>query len=192
MTLNPLAHLDFLGTLFLFLFHFGWAKPVPVNPYNFRDPKRDMIYVALAGPGSNLVLALIFGIVLRVLIPHVDPATFSSFPARAFLVAFLILSLQINLALAFFNLLPIPPLDGSRIVEGLARGRTALQLQQFFRYGAIVLVLLVLVDVMGIFPVFGLLLWKPVSLFSHLFSGTSTRILNYYLWKALALAAGTY
>ena len=114
LTLNPLAHLDPLGTIFLFVSQlFGWAKPVPVNPRNFRRPERDLALVALAGPGLNIISALILGLILKI-----------AFQAGLFDQAFLdgslfrILNLivLINLALGVFNLLPLPPLDGFQIL----------------------------------------------------------------------------
>jgi Zn-dependent protease len=114
LTLNPIPHLDLFGSillpLMLVLSHvgivFGWAKPVPYNPLKLRNPARDSAILALAGPASNFVLALIFGLVIRVL---------NFVPASASLIPFLSLIVQINLVLAIFNLFPIPPLDGSHI-----------------------------------------------------------------------------
>jgi len=115
LTLNPIKHLDPIGSvlvpLFLVLmrspFLIGWAKPVPVNPYNFSDQKYGSAKVALAGPGSNLAVALFFGLTLRFL--PVITAT----PGLEFILSYIVL---INILLAIFNLLPIPPLDGSHIL----------------------------------------------------------------------------
>jgi Zn-dependent protease len=106
LTLNPLAHLDILGTIMLFFGPFGWAKPVPVNPLFFEDPRRDMAYVAVAGPLSNIFLAALSGLFLRLGIVA---------PESPF-AAFLYISFMINIGLAVFNLLPVYPLDGSRIL----------------------------------------------------------------------------
>ncbi len=126
LTLNPIAHLDPLGTLLFFLIHFGWGKPVPVNPRHFRHPKRDAALVALAGPASNLVLAFVaFGFLL-ILAPDAmqvasgtDLLSTSPLGGRlhAFGVAVCSNMLFINLGLMAFNLLPIAPLDGSKILE---------------------------------------------------------------------------
>jgi Zn-dependent protease len=116
ITLNPLPHLDLLGTLMLMTGLFGWAKPVPVNPYNLRKPKRDIMLVSLAGPLSNMILAFIFGIIMQVLVASA-PQLFTGDAGR-YLVLFLILAFQINCGLAFFNLLPFYPLDGSKVVAG--------------------------------------------------------------------------
>lgn len=104
LTLNPIKHIDPIGFLMLLLVRIGWAKPVPVNPYNFRHPRRDMAYVGLAGPASNFFFAWILAIFLRTF-PYFD----------MFWVQVIQLTIWINLALMVFNLLPIPPLDGSRI-----------------------------------------------------------------------------
>ncbi len=114
LTLNPLSHLDLFGTLMLLFGPFGWAKPVPVNGYNLKNPKRDLLYISLAGPVSNIVLAILFG-VLTHLTASFAPGLFN-IPFVAF---FLQLSVLINIGLAFFNLLPIPPLDGSKVAAGL-------------------------------------------------------------------------
>lgn len=114
MTLNPLAHLDIMGTLMLFLsnFMFGWAKPVPVNPMNLRNPRTADVWISAAGPLSNLGLGLIFGAISQGL---------QLFDVQAPDVVWLFLSLcvWINVSLAFFNLIPLYPLDGSHILRNL-------------------------------------------------------------------------
>jgi Zn-dependent protease len=120
LTFNPIPHLDFMGTTLLLLTtyygygSFGWAKPVPVNGNYFANPKRDSIWVSLAGPVSNILLALLFGYTLRIL-NEITPALIGN----ETVLKFFKLTLQINLGLAFFNLIPIPPLDGSHILLGL-------------------------------------------------------------------------
>ncbi len=114
LTLNPMAHLDLLGTISLFIsgFRFGWAKPVPVNPFNLRNPRVADTWIAAAGPISNLGLALIFGIIFRALMEmqvNVPEA----------IVLFLYLSVTINVSLAFFNLVPLYPLDGSHVLRNM-------------------------------------------------------------------------
>jgi Zn-dependent protease len=114
LTLNPLSHLDIFGTAMLFFGPFGWAKPVPVNPYYFTNPKRHGLLVSLAGPASNILLALVFGYAFRFL-----PDSLLS-PG---LIFFFQLCIGINIGIAFFNLIPVPPLDGSHILAGLLPDR---------------------------------------------------------------------
>jgi len=117
LTLNPLAHLDFLGTLMLFFSQlFGWAKPVPFNPGNFRNPVRDTTLVALAGPVSNFILALAAALLLKILIysgifKSLDPWLSQN------LATILYYTVLINISLGLFNLLPFPPLDGFKVLS---------------------------------------------------------------------------
>jgi len=106
LTLNPMAHLDLMGTIMLFLIHIGWGKPVPVNPHYFKKPKRDEALTALAGPVSSLILALLLTLPLKYL-PLVMPQPFFDFLSTV---------LDVSLLLFIFNMLPFPPLDGSKIV----------------------------------------------------------------------------
>jgi len=107
LTLNPLAHLDPIGTIMLFIAHFGWGKPVPIDPFNLRHPKRDYLYIALAGPASNILLAILVTLV-----------------AKLFFIPLFYYLIVINISLAIFNLLPFHPLDGSHIFPDLFPGNT--------------------------------------------------------------------
>jgi Zn-dependent protease len=118
LTLNPIAHLDLFGTIMLLFGPFGWAKPVPVNGYYFSNPKRDSIWVSLAGPTSNIILALIFGYIYRII-----GAIAPDILANNQIVLFFQLCILINIGIAFFNLIPIPPLDGSHILLGFLPNR---------------------------------------------------------------------
>ena len=109
VTLNPLAHLDPIGTLMILVAHFGWGKPVPVDPYNFREPKKDSALTSLAGPISNLILAFLLSLILKSPLLSLSPL----------IPLILIPIIIVNVSLAFFNLLPISPLDGFAIVEGI-------------------------------------------------------------------------
>lgn len=123
VSLNPLHHLDPLGTLMMFLVSFGWGKPVPIDPYNFSNPRRDEMLVALAGPGSNLILAVILSILWHF------------FPSSV-----IVIFIYINIALAVFNLLPIPPLDGSKIILNFMPVDKAVEWESAFeRYGFFIL-----------------------------------------------------
>lgn len=150
LTLNPLRHLDPVGTFVFFLTQtIGWAKPVPVNPLNLRDPKRDMIWVSLAGPGANILLAILSAFVLRQVIgPQGHTAAGADFFLRPILFMS-VLSVQINLGLAIFNLLPIPPLDGSKVLMGLLPHDMAASYQRLEPYGFLLILLLVFTGVTG-------------------------------------------
>lgn len=118
LTLNPLKHLDPLGTLVLLLVGFGWARPVPVNHENLRHPHRDMAWVALAGPTANFLLAMGSALALRLIGPLSDAWSFSQ-PVLVPLSLMLAFSLYINLLLMVINLFPLPPLDGGRVLMGV-------------------------------------------------------------------------
>ncbi len=151
LTMNPLKHLDPVGTLAFFFIKFGWAKPVPVNPVYFRDPKRGMLWVALAGPASNLLLALAFAALAKLLALLAMVLPYSAI-AEAILVPFngmVVAGVWINLVLGVINLLPIPPLDGGRIVIGLLPDRLATIFMGLERYGFIVLLILALSGMLG-------------------------------------------
>ena len=141
LTLNPLKHLDPIGTLFFYFMHFGWAKPVPVDPRNLQDPHRDMLFIAAAGPASNLVLALISGFFLRFMGPleQMEQTTFYVF-------GFLSIAVYCNVALAIFNMLPIFPLDGSSVLKGLVPRRMAMKLDQLDKYFGMILLAVFLTD----------------------------------------------
>ena len=142
LTLNPLRHIDFVGTIILPIFlilttgrGIGWAKPVPINPYNFRDQKYGSLKVAIAGPASNLLIALIFGLLMRFTLNFnfLSPAFFQ---AIYFIVS-------VNILLAVFNLMPVPPLDGSHIFFSLLP-KSTLGAQIFLaRFGFLILIFLI-------------------------------------------------
>lgn len=139
LTLNPVAHIDPIGFIALFLVGFGWAKPVPVNPFNMRDPQRGMLLVSLAGPATNMVIAFVTAILLGLGIA-------SLFPYGHEIVTRII---YINIVLAVFNLLPIPPLDGSKILAGLLPPSQANIIYALEQYGFIVLLLLLFTGVIS-------------------------------------------
>ena len=169
LSLNPLRHLDPLGTIMIFLVHFGWAKPVPVNPHRLKNPKKDMLWISAAGPLSNMALALASGILLRILIAAVETPDQTSFLGLLIYVVFM--SLQINLALAIFNILPIAPLDGSKILSGLLPDGFGKMFYFMERYGPFILLGLILFGRLTGVSVLGGIIWPFVKFFSNLFAG---------------------
>ncbi len=169
LSLNPLRHLDPLGTIMIFLVHFGWAKPVPVNPYRLKNPKKDMLWISAAGPLSNMILALISGLLLRFLFAAAGMPGQNSL--MSLVMFMLIMSLQINLALAVFNILPIAPLDGSKILAGLLPARYENAIAQLERYGPFVLIGLIIIGRVADIPILGALIWPFVKFFSKIFAG---------------------
>jgi len=149
LSLNPLVHLDPIGLLMLWLFRFGWAKPVEVNPSYYREPKKGTILVSLAGPMANLILAFFAMIILKLDILHIG-----------ILDSFIYILFLYNLTLAVFNLIPIPPLDGSKILAGLLPTPQAYEFSKFESYGPFVLILLVYFGLLGN-------ILNPLILFIH-------------------------
>ena len=159
MTLNPAAHVDPIGTiivpLVLFIFGgfiFGWAKPTPINPLNFAHPRRDSAIVAFAGPASNFTLAILFSIIFRV------------FP-----IDILLIIISINLILGIFNLIPIPPLDGYKVLLGIVPKEIALRLAVLERYGPIILIVFLLFFI----RVFSPIIFAVLNFLLQLFAGGS-------------------
>jgi Zn-dependent protease len=162
LTLNPLAHLDPLGTFMLLIVRFGWGKPVQFDPYNLKNPRRDAAIISLAGPVANLILAGALSIILNFFARPFSGLYF----LRNIIPPFIFL----NVVLAIFNLLPIHPLDGGKILVGLLPSRDAAQIDRFLnQYGIFILILL-------IFP-----LWGGVSPVLHLLSPVINFLLKIYM-----------
>ena len=141
LTLNPLKHLDLVGTLVFFLTRVvGWAKPVPVNPSNLRRPRQDMVWVSAAGPAANIILAAIFSVLFRYVLSagHSLPA-YLYLPLREITGA----GMMINIGLAVFNILPVHPLDGSGIMTGLLPLDLARSYERLRPYGFVILLILI-------------------------------------------------
>ena len=164
LTLNPMAHLDVMGSLMILFVGFGWAKPVPVDSRNLRDPRKDMMKVAAAGPLSNLLLAMLAGMAWR-LLGGINFLLDTNFPVLIFYFT------QINIALAVFNLIPVSPLDGSQIFSGyLMKTNTELALK-IQSYGPQVLFGLILFGYVTGFSILWLVMKPFVNFFMLLFIG---------------------
>ena len=171
LTLNPLSHLDPIGTLVFFITQaFGWARPISINPDNLASPRRDMMWIALAGPLANLLLALFCALLYHLLNSLAGGnmgigGGWIMVPFQKMVVA----GVVVNLSLGLINLIPIPPLDGGRILAGLLPQRPAGYLEKIDSYGAILLLILVLSDSLSffLFPLLsaltGLLLYGAIS-----------------------------
>lgn len=142
LSLNPLRHLDPMGTLSLLLFRFGWAKPVQVDPYFFRNRKEGMIWTSVAGPLMNLVMGFIF-VFLYLLMIKLGIAV-SSNAIISYIMMFLPMCAIISVGLGIFNLIPIPPLDGSKILLGILPEDTYFKLMQYEQYLSLLLVFLLI------------------------------------------------
>ncbi len=160
LTFNPLSHLDPIGIFSAILFRIGWAKPVPIDPLNFRNMRRDILLTSLAGPGSNFIVAFLSGLLVRFFTP------ISPFFSQLF-DSFVIY----NLIFAFFNLIPIPPLDGSKIISYILPQKAVFYYMELERYGFFILLFIIVIgNLLG----FSLLFWimNPfLNFFYRLFVG---------------------
>jgi len=173
LTLNPLAHLDPLGFVALLLIGFGWAKPVPYNPYNLRDSKWDAVLIALAGPASNVLLAAVSALAIRFLVGGGVVTQLN------LLVVFLFLLVLIDLFLAFFNFIPVAPLDGSKLVDALFAAPKYAQMRMFLAVrGPQILLGLVLLSYFTPFDVFGVIAAPAYGTCNALFGHSCTDFLG--------------
>ena len=142
LTLNPIAHLDPFGLIMLWLFKFGWAKPVPINPNNFKNRRKGTILVSVAGPGANIIMAFL-ALVTKVIFFKLQLLSYE-------LEMVLALTYSYNLIFAVFNLIPLPPLDGSKVLINLLPGRQAYMFEKIEPYAPFILLALVYLNVINI------------------------------------------
>lgn len=155
ITLNPIKHIDPFGFLCMMIAGFGWAKPVPVNSRNFRMPRRDMALVSIAGPLSNLLLAIIFVAILRITYVPLNEAIVKSYiESNNFMYMllscteqFISIMITINVTLAIFNLLPIPPLDGSKLLYMILPPKAYFKIAPYEKYVSLILIILLVTDI---------------------------------------------
>ena len=159
LTLNPIAHLDPIGSMMILFVGFGWAKPVPVDSRYLANPRKDMMKIAFAGPASNLLLAFLGGILIR-LTGYAGPLT-----------SMLILFTQINISLAVFNMIPIPPLDGSQIFSGIMIRRNPQLVMQLQMYGPQILMGLILFGMFTGISIIWVFMSPFVNFFMFVFAG---------------------
>lgn len=164
LTLNPIPHLDIWGTLLMIMVGFGWAKPVPVDIRNLKNPKKDMLYIALAGPISNLITAVIAGLLIRYISTNMGV---NINPTMQTVFTVLNLALIYGVALAVFNMIPLPPLDGSRVLYGLLPDAIGETYRKIEPYGVLIL-FAVFIFGRGIFHT---ILWYPVSVITAFLTG---------------------
>ena len=144
LSLNPLRHVDLVGLALLFTAGFGWAKPVPVDPRHFENPKRGMAVTALAGPVSNFLLAILLLLICKAVLLYTNTGVFLAAVFYTCLYA-----AQLSIGLGLFNLLPIPPLDGSKVLAAFLPDRAYVAFMRYERYGMILLLVLTLTNVTG-------------------------------------------
>ena len=166
LTLNPLAHLDPIGSLMILFVGFGWAKPVPVNPVNFSNPRVDMMKVAFAGPASNLLLAFTGGLMMRLV------NIFGLLQSEMFIQT-LYFFIFINISLAVFNMIPVAPLDGSQIFGNMISKNNPELAWKLQMYGPKILMGIILIGMVTPFSVLGFLMMPFVKIFMYLFTGIS-------------------
>lgn len=142
LTFNPVAHIDPIGLLMLFLVHFGWAKPVTINPNNFRNPRRDDILVSLAGPGANLLAAFLALLIMALCFK------FGYQMSTGMRTVFSLIMIY-NINFAIFNMIPIPPLDGSHVLKQLLPYDMAMKLQDLERYSIFILIAIMMTPILG-------------------------------------------
>lgn len=158
LSLNPIHHMDIIGTLCLLFFRFGWAKPVPVNINNFRNRKKGIIFVSLAGPIANFILAFICYVILKLISPYYLMSKIASF-----FVEILASAVGMNIGLMIFNLIPIPPLDGSKVLMEFLPYNVRYKMYSLERYSSILLLILLYTGIIS--PILGFVGDKILWLF---------------------------
>ncbi len=160
LTLNPIRHIDPIGAICLFLFNFGWAKPVPVNTSYFKNRRRDIILMSISGPVSNLAAAFVAGIFIRNFLLPYD-----------IYLKLLLYMLLMNIGLGLFNLLPVPPLDGSHVLENILPTSFSRVFHLLNRYTPFIFIGIIIMDRFYKLNIFGTILGWPILKTAHIFAG---------------------
>ncbi len=171
LTLNPISHIDPFGLIMLFIARIGWAKPVPINPYNFRNYKKDTALTAAAGPAANFILAILLSIIFN-LIKKMNPdIMYHASSLTQFWLSMLLYAILINLALGLFNLIPIPPMDGSKILGGFLSDEAYYRYTARERQGAQLLMIILAISFVFRLNIIGTIIMPPLNFFLKLLTG---------------------
>jgi Zn-dependent protease len=168
LTFNPISHLDAIGTIILVVTQMiGWAKPVPVDPRYFKNPRTDMLWVSLGGPAANLVTATVLAVLMHVLVFLTGGQVSGQISTVILVPLYMILlfAVRINIVLAIFNLIPVPPLDGSKILSGLLPRKQAYEFEKLEPYGFIILIILIFTNALNY------IIWPPIRIIEALLLG---------------------
>ncbi|OPX28856.1 MAG: site-2 protease family protein [Candidatus Cloacimonas sp. 4484_143] len=171
LTLNPISHIDPFGLIMLFIARIGWAKPVPINPYNFQNYKRDTAITAAAGPISNFIMAILLSLIFKV-IKVADPDIMYQASAMSqFWLGMLLYAILINLALGLFNLIPIPPMDGSKILGGFLSDEAYYRYTAKEKQGVRILMIIFMLSFVFRIPLISYIIMPPLNFFLKLLTG---------------------
>ncbi len=173
LTLNPLKHLDPLGLLMFIIVKIGWAKPVPINPYNFKSFKRDTAITAAAGPASNFVVAIIFSIILKIFFAMFKENLMMNEAVIGFTFQIIYLTILYNLALGLFNLIPFPPLDGSKILGGFLSDELYFKYTAQEKKGMMIFMVIVIGSRLLNLNIVGSLIMPPLNFLMKILTGIS-------------------
>lgn len=171
LTLNPISHIDPFGLIMLFIARIGWAKPVPINPYNFHDQKRDTAITAAAGPAANFALAIVLSIVFNLIKKANPDILYTSSSLSQFWLGMLLYAILINLALGLFNLIPVPPMDGSKILGGFLSDEAYYKYTAQEQRGAQILMIVLVVSFVFRLNIIGAIIMPPLNFFLKLLTG---------------------
>ncbi|MBN1327103.1 MAG: site-2 protease family protein [Candidatus Cloacimonetes bacterium] len=173
LTLNPISHIDPLGLIMLFIARIGWAKPVPINPYNFKNYKRDTALSAAAGPVANFLMAIFLSMIFAAIKgAHQGNLNYIS-PLAQFWISMLLYAIMINLALGLFNLIPIPPMDGSKILGGFLSDEAYFKYTAKERKGSQILIIILVISMVFKLNLIGAIIMPPLNFLLRLLTGIS-------------------